>query len=624
MSRIGDLYIQNKLINDVILEKKRMEAITLQKLQKPSDNPFDSERVIINHSKIRYIEQFKKNITFTKPILNFSSKVLDNIFNDILSRARTIAVRADSIRLNSESNALAMEVRNLKLKLLDYANSKYYGNYIFSGTDVYNKPFTFAYSEVKTSYAYNNIYNNTVVSHNTLSDPQSKALSAGEKFSFRHGDNVIYIKAIKDMTLEELTNKINDIASKNNIPIIARIVQDGTGYKLYITSGDNVKLSDINFGTELGNPTLENDYPYVVLTEGHSVSVDIKNIKTNATTTISVSAGTGEAFSLAELRDKFNEEFRKNGINASAVIRKTQNNKFYLSFITGDPDLRFTNINDTGGKLVNSSTPTNLLISNEDYGKVIYFGNYIEKDIDIDENRAVKGNKVIADEVAQTWKALSILEAAIYQRTTDAHFRVVSKNTANLSDTVLNSGDQISIDVSGKTYTYQADSNKTLEQLITDLNNFFKANNIDTVLKADYLYDENTGLYKFQLQSIDPTKPISLSDINVSSSNTFWSSGLDYASNPINFVSVSMNLIDKNMQNLNTKRIELGQDLEFIDFIENKLDNQKVETSKVTDELENVKLEQALTEMSKFQSIYQMNLMLLSKSSKLSLLDFMR
>jgi len=65
MSRIGDLYRENKLIKDTILAKKRIEAITFKKLQKPSDNPFNVARVIINHDTLRNIEQYKNSIRKT-------------------------------------------------------------------------------------------------------------------------------------------------------------------------------------------------------------------------------------------------------------------------------------------------------------------------------------------------------------------------------------------------------------------------------------------------------------------------------------------------------------------------------------------------------------------------------
>ena len=180
MSRIGDLYQQNKIIQDTILAKKRLEAISLKKIQKPSDNPFDAARIVINHDALINIDQYKKNIDLVKPPLEFASHVMDDIFEDILSRARYNAIRADGIKLNTEAHAIATEVSLLKEKLLNYVNSTFYGSYVFAGTKVYDQPFTFTYSELKSYNSFGNIYNTEVLSHNALASTDSIALQAGD------------------------------------------------------------------------------------------------------------------------------------------------------------------------------------------------------------------------------------------------------------------------------------------------------------------------------------------------------------------------------------------------------------------------------------------------------------
>ena len=100
--------------------------------------------------------------------------------------------------------------------------------------------------------------------------------------------------------------------------------------------------------------------------------------------------------------------------------------------------------------------------------------------------------------------------------------------------------------------------------------------------------------------------------------------GFSYTTSSSDFISYAIRQIDEIMQSFNRVRERTGADLEFIEYTEDKLAEKEVNISEETDKLENAKLEETLAQMSRYEAIYQMNLLLLSKRSKLSLLDFMR
>ena len=628
MSRIGDLYQQNKIIRDTILAKKRMEAITLKKLQKPSDNPFDAARVVINHDILKNIDQYKKNIKFVKPPLEFASHVMDDIFENILSRARYNAIRADGIRMNSEAHAIATEVHLLKKKLLDYVNSTFYGSYVFAGTKVYDQPFTFTYSELKSYNSFGNIYNTEVLSHNALSGTDSIALQTGDVLTFSIGDKNIYIKALKDMTLEDVVNRINTIAAQENIPAVATAVKTEDGYKLFIRSGiPSLPPSQIEFGSILGNPQKEytvngetrSDYPQLALPEGKKITVKLKNIKTGDTYTISITAE--KDMGLADVKSALDNAFKEKGLNADAIIRKTSDGRNYLSLITGDPDLRFADISDEGGKLVPQDADKSFLIVHNSSGKIVYRGDYTEREILIDDKRTVKANVVIADEVAKIWDMLSTLEAAIISK---AEPFAVTKSSAELDDVVLNAGDKFSFQFDDNTIEIKADSDMTLEDLVTEINKRLTEMGLEA--KAE-LQPLTASKFYLKLSSKNPEKAVSNIKVEDSAGNDKTDSfmgGFSYTTSSSDFISYAIRQIDEIMQSFNRVRERTGADLEFIEYTEDKLAEKEVNISEETDKLENAKLEETLAQMSRYEAIYQMNLLLLSKRSKLSLLDFMR
>ena len=629
MARIGDLYQQNKILQDTILAKKRMEAITFKKLQKPSDNPFDAARVVINHDALKNIEQYKKNIDFVKPPLQFSSHVMDDIFEDVISRARYNAIRADGIRTNTEAHAIATEVSLLKKKLLDYVNSTFYGSFVFAGTKVYDQPFTFTYSELKSYNSFGNIYNTEVLSHNALSGLDSTALKTGDTLTFSIGDKNIYIKALNDMTLEDVVNRINAIAAQENIPVVASAVNTEDGYKLFLRSGiPSLPPSQIKFGEVLGVPQKEytdtngearSDYPQLVLPEGKKLTVGMKNIKEDITYSITLTAD--KDMGLTDVRQKMNELFKQKGINATAVIRKTSDGKDYLSFTTGDPDLRFESITDEGGKIVPSNVDTASLIINNSSGKIVYSGDYTEREVFVDDKRTVRANVVIADEVAKIWDMLSTLEAAVISK---AEPFAVTESFAELDDVVLNSGDKFSFQFYDNKIEIKADADMTLEDLLTEINK--RLSQMELEAKAE-LQPLTASKFYFKLSSKNPEKVISNIKVEDSDENDKTDSfmeGFSYTTSSSDFISYAIRQIDEITQSFNRVRERTGADLEFIDYTKDKLAEKEVTISEETDKLEDAKLEETLAQMSKYEAMYQMNLLLLSKSSKLSLLDFMR
>ena len=609
MSRIGDLFLENKLIKNTILAKKRMEAATLRKLQKPSDNPFDVARVVVNNFRYLVYEEYRNSISFVRPNLEYSEKVLEDIFTDVLTRARQLAIRGDGLLTPEEAASIAEEIKVLKKNLVDYANAQFTGKYIFSGSSVYVKPFTFAYSQGVTTKAFSNDYNVDVLSQNSLA-LDDVALPQGEALSFRVGDKVVYIKALKDMTLQEVIDGINKQADEKGIPAFAyaSLQEDGT-YKLLIRSGEKeLSPADVELGSVLGSP----EYSNLALKEGETFSFDF--VKGETTITVSVTAT--KDLGIKELAEELNRKIKEKGILAEAVLTRTKKGGFYLRIISGDPEAKIANLTDSGGKVISSETPFYVL--NDPDGKVIYLGDYEAFNAEVDESTRVDGNVLVADEIAQLWDVLSELEGAVLSK---SGYTLVSTNAVTSSAVVLANGKTFKFSFAGTTVelTNNSGNDWNLDEFLKHLNEKIKEYGLELEARV-YESLSNPGHFGLRLYALDPDDgPIEI----ITDESAF---GGSYTANftSSDFISDVIGRLDVISQSLNAKRMKVSSALQKLDFYENLVKEKKIKVSEMNNELENVDLAEAMASIMKYQNIYQMNLVLVARSQSLSLLDFMR
>ncbi|WP_459896181.1 flagellin [Desulfurobacterium crinifex] len=615
MSRIGDLFLENKFIKNTLLAKKQMEAASFRKLQKPSDNPFDVARVVVNRFRYISLEEYENNIKFIRPNLEYSEKVMGDIFTDIITRARQLAIRGDGLLTPEEAANIAEEVKLLKKNLLDYANAQFTGKYIFSGSSVNVKPFTFAYSQGITTKVFSNDYNVDVLSTNSVALDDT-ALSEGDTLTFRIGNDVVYVKALKDMTLQEVIDVINSKTDEKNIPAFAYASPQGDGtYKLLIRSGEKtLSPEDVELGSILGSP----DYPHLALEydelnqTGDTFSFDF--VKNGTTTTISVTAT--KDMGLKELADELNKKIKENGILAEAVITRTKEGGFYLRIISGDPEARIENLTDEGGRIISTNHASYII--NDPDGKAVYLGDYKVFNAEVDESTRIEGNVILANEITQLWDVLSELEGAVLSK---SGYNLTSTNAVSSSTTVLANGKTFKFSFAGTTVelTNNSGDDWNLDEFLKNLNEKIKEYGLELEARV-YESLSNPGYFGLKLYSLDPNG----GPINIIQDDTVFAGNYTANYTPSDFISDVIGRIDEISQSLNAKRIEVGNALSRLEYYENLVNEKKTKITEIDNELENVDLAEAMASITKYQNIYQMNLLLLSKSQSISLLDFMR
>ncbi|MCX7822983.1 MAG: flagellin [Syntrophobacterales bacterium] len=128
------------------------EAISQGKgLLEPSDNPLSWSNAMNLKTAMAKAEQWKENINFGANWNNITEGHLNHL-NDLLTRAREIAIGA--IKINSPETVLARakELDQILREVITIANAKYQNRYVFSVNSDTGSPL-FGYTEVNGQVA---------------------------------------------------------------------------------------------------------------------------------------------------------------------------------------------------------------------------------------------------------------------------------------------------------------------------------------------------------------------------------------------------------------------------------------------------------------------------------------
>ncbi len=143
--RISDNILSQKYIynQNLINERKakiQNQLITNSKIEKLSDDLFDSLEIIKIDSQIRKIETFQKNIDYAKEFVNTTINSLENIGNEV----QKIITQAVNITnpLNTNFKTVAQSVRASLQAIVQNLNTKYNDMYIFGGTNYTAEPWS--------------------------------------------------------------------------------------------------------------------------------------------------------------------------------------------------------------------------------------------------------------------------------------------------------------------------------------------------------------------------------------------------------------------------------------------------------------------------------------------------
>ena len=131
--QIMDTMTKNLFQNEKRLLELQNKISSGKRINQPSDDPLGMKRVLDYRKVLAQIKQYKKNIAYGETWLKDTESVLGSV-SDLLRRAKEIAVyQATGTSTAQTREIAAQEVKNLYDQIIQLANSKWKGNFIFAG-----------------------------------------------------------------------------------------------------------------------------------------------------------------------------------------------------------------------------------------------------------------------------------------------------------------------------------------------------------------------------------------------------------------------------------------------------------------------------------------------------------
>ncbi len=114
-----------------------------KRVERPSDDPLGTSRILQMRSYKSATEQYTKNLNVGKGTLGYTEEALGSAFSSI-SRAYTLAVQgANGATDQAGRNAMATEISTIQERLLQIANTRGpSGGYVFAGQNNGSVPYT--------------------------------------------------------------------------------------------------------------------------------------------------------------------------------------------------------------------------------------------------------------------------------------------------------------------------------------------------------------------------------------------------------------------------------------------------------------------------------------------------
>jgi len=115
------------------LLKTQQQIASQKRINKSSDDPIGMGQVLGYRTNLALTDQYKENIEQGMTRLEFNEVTLD-LVSDLVKTARGLAENYSGSTLSAaERQSAALQVKDLYDQVMQIANSKFSGNYIFSG-----------------------------------------------------------------------------------------------------------------------------------------------------------------------------------------------------------------------------------------------------------------------------------------------------------------------------------------------------------------------------------------------------------------------------------------------------------------------------------------------------------
>ena len=158
--RISNRMIVDRMLAQIAGTQQRLATVqerigSGRRINRPSDDPLGTSRVLATRSQIDRNLQYQRNIAGGTSDLAAAEAALDSV-QSVIARATELAVQAANGSLNAaDRTAIAIEVSQLIEQALSVANTKHAGRYLFAGHLTSTTPFVPDIAGNPTAVTYN-------------------------------------------------------------------------------------------------------------------------------------------------------------------------------------------------------------------------------------------------------------------------------------------------------------------------------------------------------------------------------------------------------------------------------------------------------------------------------------
>jgi flagellin-like hook-associated protein FlgL len=262
------------------------EASSGLRLQRPSDDPTGTRRVLNIRNSLSSLDQFKSQQTVVDSLLDGTDTALQNTETLLLS-AKGLALRGASATLGPDQRAtLASEVGGLLQRAIALGNSDVNGRYLFAGQANDQPPFSVQATVASTA--------RTTTPSGTLTPLGVGALTI----------NGVSIRATQ--TADDPLSTVDAAASARAVAAAINAATPSTGVQA--TAGSTTRaLTVLNFGALAGNALTVNGVPVKgTLTDAASLVAAVNTAQipgvfasSSATNNLTLTAADGRNIALA-------------------------------------------------------------------------------------------------------------------------------------------------------------------------------------------------------------------------------------------------------------------------------------------------------------------------------------
>ena len=147
-SRISSSYLSTRVAQDIMQKQAELASVQEQissgkRINRPSDEPAYSARLLSIRESISQLDQFNRNASAAESQLTLEETALSGVSNS-LNRIKELALSANSGAVDDYTRAVVNAEVKLRLdELYDFGNARdSFGNYLFGGSTTQTPPFT--------------------------------------------------------------------------------------------------------------------------------------------------------------------------------------------------------------------------------------------------------------------------------------------------------------------------------------------------------------------------------------------------------------------------------------------------------------------------------------------------